>query len=422
MGFESSTNSMSLTLVYVILIILCSYIIRRYGLNSYEGIGVLIYILILYSPFIVFNNMQYDMLLLSGWVHFVGIFSLALGLFTCDLFFNRGYPLRVLGINDSIIIDKYSNIAIFLGIFFALIGPLTAGYSVQDILMGRINDYGSNKSFLGGWVDKGLIVFDIGIVVKIMLEKRLVKLTLLFLFLCLAHYLFSFSRGGILPLVFLFICTSNHFRVNKSKLLYLIISSIVISIPLSYSAYKIRSNDQVISASPIEVFSDRIKDRLDDEGLAIGYANLVDRLNNQSYPLAEGAVISYSILSNIPVFIYENKPDHPMRATGYLVYDSRPSDNFDDVSAFGLVGSAFFDFDYFSTIFYLYIVGIILGIIKIVSNNYDATGFFYIFFIFIDGATNFIHGGVTTILGGISISIFFIILVYLFYNTLLNKK
>ncbi len=72
-----------------------------------------------------------------------------------------------------------------------------------------------------------------------------------------------------------------------------------------------------------------------------------------------------------------------------------------------LVGTAYADFGLPSTVIYLLLYGMLLGLLRnLTTGPVSSVTLFmwYLHFIFIDGFTNFIHGGIVNIFGTIALS------------------
>lgn len=402
-----------------LLIVVMYLLISRYGLASYEGVGTALYSITLIPPMlfalISHESELISLYMYSNLIHTIGFISLLFGLVMVDIVVGNGrlalkQSRRIPHGADKL--NQFSTIAILLGISLAISGYISAGFDFSDLVFANKSSYVLEKGFLGGWLDKGLVLVDVGLVIKICLSRSQIWKILFIVLMIGAHYALSMSRGGLLSVLLILLIASLYYSIPLKRLYGTILVVIVSSAALGGLATLARW-DQSQSNTTLDIslvgntFKERVADRFGAEGLADGYANIISRLEAGEHSWADGQVLSYSVISNVPAFIYSDKPMHPMRATGTLVYRDRPAPNYEDVSAFGLVGSAYYDFGLVSLCAYLWLLGVLLSICRTLFLKFDHTGFIYFTFIFMDGATNFIHGGITTVIGGLILTILF---------------
>jgi|GEM_PF-6885105 len=416
-------------LSFGLLALINAYIVFKFKITSYIGLGAFYFLTVLMpSPFIyyklgeaylsyaTYNNMIHVLCMTV----FFSTFLLFEKIFNNRLVSNRGefiYRLPAIGW-----LKLFSNCCMGIGAASVFSGYILAEHSLIDVIVSNIAEvYVSEKSAFGGFLDQGLVLFNIGVVFRIVLSDRFSSKILFILLLTLFHMAFSFSRGGLLPVLILFFILQkliSHSRGNgeKSNRARVLFFGIFIFVAAAVAggvatikraaegAYVLDSNTVVAS------FISRLEDRFTDENnsLYVGYGNILYRTTFEDISLKKGDVISYSFFSNIPKFIYKDKPVHPMRGTNYFVYTDRPSVNPLDVSAFGLVGSAYYDFGLASGIFYLVLFSLFLNISVLLLRRLKYNFVFYIGLLCFDGPQNFIHAGIISVVGNVIYTVLFI--------------
>lgn len=408
-----------------VLIFLSILFLRKFTFGSYEGIGVfLIFVTLISANLLSISGIvtldKYD-LAFSTMIHCLGIASLWLGISFYRYCFENHSPSPILQVSHpkTRTFIKYS---LVIGVSLPLVGMLFSGLSIIDIVLLQSGAYITEKSFLGGWIDKSLGLMIVAAAIIMITTKSKKNYFFITLFLISASLILSLSRGGLLTVVLVFFAAISIYRSQsklnlRSALVFNMTVILIISIFVGGAA----TLQRAASANPlantdnnlVSSFFSRVVDRFGEEGLAVGYSNILSRAGSHEIPYFKGRIANYSITSNLPPFLYANKPMHPFRGTGTYVYSNRPPANLFDVSAFGLVASAYMDYGVYSLTCYLFLIGIFLGMIKHFFLRVDNTGILYINFIFMDGASNFIHGGITTILGGFILTIIFFILILL---------
>jgi hypothetical protein len=125
-----------------------------------------------------------------------------------------------------------------------------------------------------------------------------------------------------------------------------------------------------------------VRARYSSDGLYRGYSQLTTYMRNGWAPQFDGRILVYTLTAWIPGNIYPNKPDHPTRHTGFMVY----SDNHNyagDASAFTLVGIAYADFGVASVVCYLLAGGVILGLVRRTANRPGGNLYYHVGYLFL---------------------------------------
>lgn len=103
--------------------------------------------------------------------------------------------------------------------------------------------------------------------------------------------------------------------------------------------------------------------RWSDDGLYRGYCQFVNSLSGNRALFRNYKVGVYSLVSWIPRFLYPQKPDHPFRGLGYMIYSDFHTFE-EETPAPMLMGSAMADRGVVSLIAYLALAGAFLGIFR----------------------------------------------------------
>jgi len=277
----------------------------------------------------------------------------------------------------------------------------------------QMGTYRSLQGEYGWFLDHGtsIAVFGLGLL-SASQGKRILRQIVILAAMNLVSFVFSFSRSDLIGVLigFIFITAALNrplFRslLNRRWLMILglpfVAFLIIIDTGIKSQLRTFSSYDTLgaVSLSLDELY-DRTKgqfiDRFSQAGLYDGYCNLVNRLSDGMAPFYDGKVIVYTATAWVPYVIYKEKPMHPFRAVGYLIYDDYRTSIY-DVSATMLVGSAFADYGIWSVILYLFVYGLLLGGIRKITVHQEGhilSLIWYLHFLGVDGASNMIHGGI----------------------------
>jgi hypothetical protein len=125
-----------------------------------------------------------------------------------------------------------------------------------------------------------------------------------------------------------------------------------------------------------------VRARYAADGLYRGYSQLTTYMRNGWAEHLDGRILVFTLTAWIPGYIYPNKPDHPTRNTGYLVYSDHHSFA-SDASAFTLVGLAYADFGVASAVGYLLVGGVVLGLIRRAANRVGGNLYWHVGYLFV---------------------------------------
>ena len=406
--------------VCILNIIFMVLIIRKRGILSFEGLGLTLLSVVVISDvvgltvyyFFIADNIDLDLQprFYASIVHIVGIISFGIGLFSTD---PNPAPLpRVFTKEQKRLVNQAAYFFIVFGLGLKFTTLYVEGISsIQDYFL-KMSGYIVAQRQLGGFFDQGLDIAILGSLI-IAANKRKAKYQALWVLAgALLTLGLSLSKSGIIIVIITFgflLWIFNKRMIRFWLKPVFVVPALILILASAGIKAQFRSGPQAIDTSSDTLFFRSIevfKDRFSNVGLYDGYANFIWRLSEQ-YSYYNGEVMHYTLTSWVPYVLYENKPQHPFRAIGDLVYnDYRVS--YEDVSAVMLVGTAFADFGLWSVVIYLLIYGMFLGFIRnLTTGSVSSIIFFmwYLHFIFIDGYTNFIHGGIVNIFGTIALAV-----------------
>jgi hypothetical protein len=415
------------------LLIMC-WIIRKRGFFSFEGYGTALLIVVVVSDFIglvtnyLFRNAEVGNLIqlriYPTAVHIIGLVALAAGLFMAD-----PRPIKVTGefsIDDRKFLIGIARFFVVLGLGMKLLSLYGEGItSVQSYFL-KMPEYVIAQRRFGGFWDEGLSVMLLGLTLIAANQMTYKRQGLLLIIAMMLNFFLSPSRAGIAGTVsgFFVILWAINRKMLRFWLKPVFISSLALLVILSAgikSQVRFRPTQVDTSFSGMFYWGvDRFLDRFSSEGLYDGYANFVSRVSKDKSRFYKGDVIKYAVTAWVPYVVYKNKPQHPFRAIGDLVYkDFRVSA--EDVSAVMLVGTAFADYGILSVICYLFLYGVVIGSLRRLTMGHKSNMLlfaWYIHFMVVDGASNFVHGGIVNLINTIALATGVITLTFIYLLTL----
>jgi len=413
-------------------------LIRWRGFLSFEGLGIsCLLVLVSIDGISLFflllsksdDNVSILMLerIIPTVVHIVGLLSLMFGMLVTD---PKPIPIsRNLNVKEKNIVTNIAWVLAISGISMKIFSLASMGITdVQSYFLG-MPDYVIAQREFGGFFDEGLSISVFGLGIVAANKDNIVKQSMLLFIMGLLVFFLSHSRGGVISIFVIFFLLIYLFNKRLLKLWFnpiLIVFLSVIIILTSGIKSQFRANPENVDTSffgMAEWGIDRYADRFSGDGLYDGYANFVNRLYEDETKFKKGEILEYTLTSWIPYILYRDKPQHPMRAIGDLVYRDR-SVSLYDVSAVTLIGTVFYDYGIISVAMYTFIYGILLGILRVITAYYKNNLFIFIWYlhiIFIDGFTNFIHGGIINFPGTIALATGSMMIVYVVYFMLENS-
>ena len=182
----------------------------------------------------------------------------------------------------------------------------------------------------------------------------------------------GFEKGLIWTALAYSVYQSKHFkRIFRSSLSWTVILPAAALVIVLVIGVKIHYRTGGDSAQPTDAFQaglDSVRARYSADGLYRGYSQMTTYMRNGWTPHFDGQMLGYALTCWIPGSIYPDKPVHPTRNTGYMVYMDHHSYK-GDASAFTLVGIAYADCGIPSAVGYLLVGGFVLGWIRKVANR-----------------------------------------------------
>jgi hypothetical protein len=140
--------------------------------------------------------------------------------------------------------------------------------------------------------------------------------------------------------------------------------------------------EAVLVSEALQDGLDKVRGRYSEDGLYRGYSQMATYMHIGSVAHFNGRVLAYTLTAWIPGFIFTNKPDHPTRNTGFMIYSDHHSYP-GDASAFTLVGLAYADFGVTSVVCYLIVGGLVLGLIRRTTTRAGGSLYYHIGYLFL---------------------------------------
>lgn len=419
---------------FVLNILIIIWIVRWRGLCSFEGLGMALLLLVVLSDGIglmisYFTEPSATFDLISSRIYPTIIHIIGLIAFSVGLFIVTPKPISIsqtLNLTQKNTLIKAAWFIIALGLFMKCLSLYGSGINWQNFINSYFFNLGSyviSQRKFGGFLDSGLDIALFGLGLIAVHQKTIKKQILTLGIMATITYIFSFSRAGIVGVLITFFVLLFIFNRKKFKFwLHPVAIALLIFIVILTAGIKsqLRVTNVIESESTLAGKLNwgvhRFLDRFSTYGLYDGYANFINRLTLDESRLKKGEVIKYTATSWVPYLIYKNKPPHPFRAIGDLVYRNK-NVSIEDVSAVTLVGTAFFDYGLYSVLLYLLLYGILLGLLRKITIKQEVNILlliWYLHFMLIDGGTNIIHGGIVNIFGTIVLASGVTVLVFIY--------
>ena len=317
-------------------------------------------------------------------IHILGIGALLLGLSLAD---PRPRPMsRALGPSET-------RSLIHIGIALVLIGAVMFGvalYRGSPTGFTTTEDYKAVVEQKGAFLYRGADIALLGLVL-LLANGRGIRKGILAVAVVLTPIFTLFNKGGLeksllWATVAYSVYQSKHFRQLLRRRTTWIIglpAALVLVLLTIGLKNRYRAGAEVTSTSQALVAGwGPVSARYSSDGLYRGYSQLTTYMRNGWAPQFDGRILVYTLTAWIPSNIYPNKPDHPTRHTGFMVY----SDNHNyagDASAFTLVGIAYADFGVASVVCYLLAGGVILGLVRRTANRPGGNLYYHVGYLFL---------------------------------------
>ncbi len=365
-------------------IALLLFLIRKRGWTSIEGLCSVYLVLIVLSDNVeVFVRACFwpetlllgpDEIILRIYptvVHIIGIGAFLAGLTLVD---PRPRPIsRALSRVETRTL-KHIGIALFL-IGAAMHGTaiyrgLPTGLTTNDAL------YATRAEQQGAFLYKGANIALLGLVLLFACSHGIRKI-IIGIAVLLTPVIAYFNKGGLergilYAAVVCSVYQNEQFkRFFKSGLTRMIgIPAVVVAVVLVIGLKNDHRKGKAVTQTSNVFLSglETIGARYSADGLYRGYCQMTTYMRDGSAAYFNGRILFYSLVDWLPGFIYSDKPDHPTRNTGYLVYSDHHSYS-GDASAYTFVGMAYADFGVPSVVSYLLVAGVFLGLIRKAANR-----------------------------------------------------
>lgn len=427
-----------ITFVNIFLII---FILRWRHVFSAEGLGMLFLLLIILSDYIgiiVVNfyglsgfNLPFEIQLriLPGIYTIIALLAFIVGLgFGCNKIKKRSSNTLI---NKKKIV-LVANVLIVFGYISQFIALYSWGFrSLSDYYSG-LYVYQATKQG-GGFLDAGLSFVLIGFSLLISIAKSNLRIVLYFFGLILSSFILSPSKSGIHIAMIVLIFVLRYYSYKRYRIIFnpifIIFMIVFIFIGIGVKTQlKYHYNEMNLS----QIFEDKgfifytayatIGRRYGPFGLYRQNCFLINRIHDNSNLLFRGRVLFNTITGWVPRYVWSNKPEHPFHARGDLVNEDYVSDEYsNDAPTF--VGYAYSDYGVISILLYMFLGGLILGLIRRLLYIYKHSTYLtvsYIFFSIITGVA-LSESGFLNLFYNIVFSFAFFLLIF-FCSLALNQR
>jgi hypothetical protein len=292
-----------------------------------------------------------------------------------------------------------------IGISIAAVGAMLIGFSLY--LVGALsapnfylalNAFRSQALPFGGFWYRGADVVVLGLALTLPSFRRKTRqfLGVLVLMMLISFFLRT-NKGGLEePIVWAAVVIYAYDRILFRSLLTVrnvALAAVIILVGMGAKmwflplALRQASNTPKTLTKFVEMASSTAATRWGDNSLYRGYCQFVNLLP-ENRRLFEGSKVGmYTLTSSIPRMLYPDKPDHPFRGVGFMIYsDFHVFPN--ETPAPTLMGSVLADHGLFSLTAYLFITGMFLSMFRGVatkSTNSLYTHAGYIIFVLFGG-------------------------------------
>lgn len=407
---------------------LMAFIIRRWGIASAEGFCIaylgmavltdnleLIFHYIFSPGVLPLGYREFDFRVYPTAVHVLGLLVLIAGL--CVANFKPGpigrdldsyhlLRLREIGIAVAVVGLGLAGVALYL------VGALTATNFYSSL-----NAFRSQSLPFGGFWYRGadIAVFGMALTLPSLRENTMRFFGVLASMMFVSFFLRT-NKGGLEePILWAGIILLVYNRAFFKSLLNFRILAFALTIAFLGMGAKTwflpkvlhRPGERATISNLVQMAAATAATRWGDDSLYRGYCQFVNTLPDNRY-LFEGSKVGvYALTSWVPRFIYRDKPDHPFRGLGFMIYSDFHSFPM-ETPAPTLVGSMMADNGIVSLMEYLFAAALLLGWFRRAAPSRGASLYWhvgYIFFVLFGGfsADEGVLGLVYTLLLGYSV-------------------
>lgn len=279
-----------------------------------------------------------------------------------ELDFHDLARLRSLGLAISAIGGTLAAIALYL------VGAFTA-----PSFYGALNLFRSQALPFGGFWYRGADIAVFGLALTLpALQGKKNRLVLILALMMLASFFLRTNKGGLEePLIWgalvLFVYNRNFFKALLNfKIIALAVVIAFVGVGAKFWILPNgggRGSIQPSFAQFLYQAGAAASIRWSDDGLYRGYCQFINSWPENRALFRNSKVGVYSLLSWIPRFVYPDKSEHPFRGLGFMIYSDFHAFP-DETPAPMLFGSAMADHGIAGVIAYLFVTGLLLGILR----------------------------------------------------------
>jgi hypothetical protein len=361
------------------------FIMRRWSIVSAEGLcmaylfmavltdNVTLLVHYLTAPESLFLGAQeFDFRIYPTVVHIVGLLAFMAGLFLAN---PKPAPItRELGPAEIRSVRYAGIILVFLGLSMLAVAIYYVQALYSDNFYATLDTFRSSADIsIGSFWYKGsnIAILGIGLIMVTVKKSKAGFLALLLCMMLVSFFLRS-SKGGF-ELVVIWGCVLLY--VYNRRFFKLLFSPRVLSVLVPIALLGIGAKNFIRNRPAAPEWSvgalwdssiATMERRWGDDGLYRGYCQFVNMWPEYSHLFSGYRVGKYSVAGSVPRFIDPEKPGHPFRAIGFMIYSD--FHNYEtDTSAPTLVGVAYADKGLISVIGYQFLAGIFLTVLRQLS-------------------------------------------------------
>ena len=384
------------------------FIIRRWGIASAEGfcmayLGMavltdnleLIFHYIFSPGVLPLGYREFDFRVYPTALHVLGLLVLIAGLCVAnfkpspiarDLDSEHLLHLREIGIAIAIIGLMLASVALYL------VGALTAPNFYSSL-----NEFRSQALPFGGFWYRGADIAVFGMALTLpSLRENTSRFFVVLASMMFVSFFLRTNKGGleepILWAAIILLVYNHTFLKSLLKFRILALALVIALFGIGAKTWFLpkmmhRPAERATISNLVQMAAATAATRWGDNSLYRGYCQFVNSLPDNRY-LFEGSKVGvYTLTSWVPRFIYPDKPDHPFRGLGFMIYSDFHSFPM-ETPAPTLIGSMMADKGMVSLIEYLFAAALFLGWFRRAAASQSASLYWhvgYVFFVLFGG-------------------------------------
>ena len=329
-------------------------------------------------------------------VHILGLLVLISGFFLAN-----GTPrpvVRELNVTELQNLRRIGTAVTVIGLILAGAALVLVGATSASNFYGALNTFRSEAVPFGGFWYRGadIAVFGLALMLPSLGRRKSLIVIVIMAMMCISFFLRT-NKGGLEESalwagVVLYIYNRKLFRSLWSSRTLAMIAAIVFLGAGAKTWFLPRVMHQGSrSTATLENFLQFARattaTRWGDDSLYRGYCEFVNSLPDNNSLFRGSKVGVYALMSWVPRLIDPNKPDHPFRGIGYMIYSdfhSYPA----ETPAPTLVGVAFADTGFASLVEYLFATAVFLSLLRRYSTRTHGSLYWhagYVLFVVFNG-------------------------------------